>query len=227
MVEPRVTVFWGSEEPAKHRKLALLEKKLFPPALRELNTNVFYADDKELTPAALQEACACLPTQGARQRLVVVRSAHRLTAPVLQVLCAIAQETGPAPCAVLVDVSPPREGEKVVAALTQAGARLERFKSDAAPSVFDLGAAIMDRRPQAALRVLADVLEDRQKPEKLMGALLWQWEKGRKSRRISPQGYQKGLALMAETDRRLKTSSARRQGRLLLELLVVKLSCLA
>ena len=226
MVEPHVTVFLGGEEPAKHKRLDLLQKKLFPAGLRELNTTVFYADDKDLTPSLLQEALACLPTAGASRRLVVVRSAHRLKKSVLDVLCEAAR-TPPSSYAVVIDVPDLKAGEKAVAALNKDGAQIVRFKSDAPPNVFNLGRAILGRRPEEALRVLAEVLADRQKPEKVMGALLWQWEKGRRDGRISREVYRKGLALMVETDRRFKTSSARRQGQLLLELLVVKLSYLA
>jgi len=226
MVEPPITVFLGSDEPAKQKKLELLQEKLFPASLKELNTTVFYADDKDLVPALLQESLACLPTQGAKRRLVVVRSGHCLKKDILEVLCHAAR-IPEAPCAVVIDVADVKAGEKAVDALNKAGARIVRFKSDAPPSVFDLGRAIMDRKPQEALKVFAGLSLERQKPEKLMGALLWQWEKGGRDRLISKEAYQKGLALMVETDRRLKTSSARRQGQLLLELLVVRLSYLA
>jgi len=226
MVESHVTVFLGGEEPAKREKLHLLEEKLFPVSLRELNTTVLYADDKDLTPALLQEALACLPTAGASRRLVVVKSAHRLNKSVLDVLCEACRRP-PSSCVLVIDVPDLEAGEKAVAALNRNGAQIVRFRSKVPPDVFDLGRAILSRRPQEALKVLADVLADRQKPEKLMGALLWQWEKGWRGGRISREVYRKGLALMVATDRRFKTSSARRQGPMLLELLVVKLSYLA
>ncbi len=225
MVEPHVTVFLGGEEPAKHKRLDLLQEKLFPAGLRELNTTVFHADDRDLTPARMQEVLACLPTAGASRRLVVVKSAHQLKKSVLDVLCGAARKP-PSSCTLVIDVPDVEAGGKAVAALSENGARIVRFRSEVPPNVFDLGRAIMARRPQEALKVLAEVLADRQRPEKLMGALLWQWEKGRRQGRISREAYAKGLALMAATDRRFKTSSARRQGPLLLELLVVKLSYL-
>jgi len=226
MVEPRVTVFLGSDESAKHARLMLLQKKSFPASLKELNTTVFYADDKDMSPVSLQEALSCLPTGGAPCRLVIVKAGHCLKKGSLDVLCA-ASRRPEATSVVIVDVPDVKAGEKVVRALDKAGAPVVRFKSDVPLSVFDLGRAIIGKKPQEALRLLAGVMEDRQRPEKLMGALLWQWEKAYRSRRISLEAYRKGLALMAETDRRFKTSSARRQGRLLLELLVVRLSYLA
>ena len=95
-------------------------------------------------------------------------------------------------------------------------------------NVFDLGRSIMARKPDQALKTLSKLLRYREKSEKILGALFWQWERFYTDKRLAETLYRRGLKLMLEADKRLK-SSASAYGResLILEALVVKLSYLA
>lgn len=226
MVEPAVFLFLGSDESGKQKRLALLNNKLFPASLKDLNTTVLYADDKSLTPRVLKEALTSLPTQGASKRLVIIKMAHKLSRDLAACLDqTVGAATGST--VLVLDVPEVRGAEAWAGAWRKRGAEALIFKSDVAADVFGLGRAIVARQTDNALKILGDIFSGRERPEKIVGGLLWQWERSRSDRRLSEEAYAHGLKYLCEADKRLKTSSvAHRQERLILETLVVKLSCL-
>src|SRR5512135_2513230 len=153
MVEPSVLIFLGTDEPQKQKRLDLLKKKLFPPDLSELNTTVLYGDDKELTPASLTEALVSIPMSGAQKRLVIIRMAHKMSAPLLACL---EKEWGRAlrHAVVVLDVPQAKGTEELVSAWRRAGAEVVPFKNRLPATVFDLGRAIMTRQADSALVLL-------------------------------------------------------------------------
>ncbi len=79
-----------------------------------------------------------------------------------------------------------------------------------------------------ALKILVGLYPGRERPEKILGGLLWQWERLRSDKPISEEAYAQGIKALCEADKRLKTFyAAHRHERLILEALVVKLSYLA
>ena len=86
MVEPGVFIFVGSDELKKQEHLESLQKKLFPPELKEFNFTLFYGDDKQFGPQRLKEALSCFPTEGAKKRLIVIKAAQKMSADLLKCL---------------------------------------------------------------------------------------------------------------------------------------------
>lgn len=226
MVEPRAFILLGSDEIEKQKHIELLQKKIFPPGLKDLNYTSFYGDEKQLTLRELREALACLPTQGARQRLVVIKMAHKLKKPEQE--CLIREIQSPENKTVVVLDVPVIEGaEAFVEKFSKVGARVVRFKSEIAPNVFELGSAFLAHRAETALRILSGLLAHREKAEKIVGAIFWQWEYLRSNNRFTDDVYRKGVNLILEADKRLKSSSsAYARETLILEALMVKLSFL-
>lgn len=231
MVEPHVFIFLGNDELQKRERLELLQKKLFPPEIKEFNYSLLYGDDKDLTPKALKEALSSYPQAGASKRLVVIKMAHKLSkahhACLLEECRVISDKT-----VVVLDM--PQDGGKVsesfVGELADNGSQVVRFPGGqmAMANAFDLGRAIASRKPESALKILAGLLRYKEKAEKIIGAIFWQWERLYKDRRISEEKYKRGLRLISETDKRLKSStSAFAREVLILEALVVRLSSLA
>jgi DNA polymerase III delta subunit len=231
MVAPPAYLFVGSDELRKREKLELIAKELFPPELRELNTMLLYGDDRRLSPQDFKEYLSLLPTDGARARLLVLRMAHKLGKPLRQALVRnIAAK--PQKTVVVVDIPETRsdassELQDFIGAMEGAGARLVRFREDELLDVFDLGRSIAERQAARALQILEELLGRRERPEKVLGGLSWQWEKFFSQKRIGPRGYARGVKLMLDADRKLKSSvSAYARDHAILEILVVKLSCL-
>lgn len=226
MVESSAYLFLGSDEIRKHQKLELLSRGLFPANLKELNFSLFYGDDKTLSPAFLQENLQLLPTEGAVKRLVVIRMAHRLSPSVKNALIAQLKK-GLVRTLLIADIPEVRDHEDLVRDLTAAGCEVVRFKESAVMNVFDLGRSIAEHKADKSLKILADLLSIREKPEKLLGGLFWQWEKFLGDKKIAPDMYARGVKLICDADRRLKSSSsAYARDHLILESLVVKLSLL-
>ena len=227
MVEPCAYLFLGSDEIRKHQKLELLTRGLFPANLKELNVTLLYGDDKGMSAAALQEILQLLPTEGAQKRLVVVRMAHRMNPSVRRALIGQLKK-GLLQTLVVVDIPEAKDHEELVKEFVSAGVEVVRFKESAALNVFDLGRSIAEHKADRSLKILSELLASREKPEKLLGGLFWQWEKFLGDKKIAPDIYARGVKLICDADRRLKSSvSACARDHLILESLVVKLSLLA
>jgi DNA polymerase III delta subunit len=226
MVEPRIFLFLGTDEDQKQNRIDSLQKKFFPPELKDLNYTLLYADEKQLTLAAIDDVLFCLPTSGAKKRLLVIKMAHKLSRS--QSAGLIEKLKKPSDTVVVLDIPQAKGTESLVDGFKKLGANIVRFKDEEAASAFDLGRAIMSRHPESALKILSVLLRYRDKAEKILGAVFWQWERSYGDRRLSDDAYGKGLKLILDADKRLKSSSSglARQT-LILEALVVKLSYLA
>ena len=227
MVDSHVLIFLGSDEDEKLKRIEHLQKKLFPPALKDLNFTLLYGDDKEFSEEGLQDALTCFPTEGAQQRLVVIKRAHKLKKNNLVFLNELLEK--PLLRTVLVlDIPEARETKDLVESLVQKGAQVVRFKTEKTLDAFDLCRAIVQHRPEDALKILAGLLRGRSPQTKILGAIFWQWERSYVQRQFSQDAYQKGLRAILEADKRLKSSSsAFARETLILEALVVKLSYLS
>ncbi|MFA5039078.1 MAG: hypothetical protein WC732_05295 [Candidatus Omnitrophota bacterium] len=226
MVEPSAYLFLGSDEFGKHQKLELLSRDLFPSDLKELNYTLLYGDDRNVSAAVLQETLRMMPTEGARKRVVVVRLAHCLQKSAQEALIKICR-TGAPGTLLVIDIPQARGHEVLVRALEAAGVKSVSFKEAAPLNVFDLGRAIAEQKPERSLKILSGLLQSRERPEKVLGGLFWQWEKFGVEKKIAPDTYARGVKLMCEADRRLKSSaSAYAREHVILESLVIKLSLL-
>jgi DNA polymerase III delta subunit len=225
MVEPRVYLFLGQDEEAKQKRIEALTRKILPPEFRDLNTTFLYADEKNLTLADIGEVLACLPMGGAKQRLCVIKRAHKLSRAAGMGLAQTLRRHSDT--VLVLDFSESKGTQDLVEDLKKAGAQVVRFKDEQEVSAFDLGRAIVARRPESALKILSVLLRSRDKAEKTVGAIFWQWQRSFTEKRFSQETYKRGLKLILDADKRLKTSSsAFARETLVLEALVVKLSYL-
>lgn len=225
MVEPHVFLYLGSDESEKLDRIDNLQKKLFPSDLKELNYNLYHADDKNLAAARFKEDLMAMPAGGAKARLIVIRSAHKLSAPLKAILTEALKSNKDR--VIVLDVPVSRGTEAFVAEFTKKGARVVRFKEESAPDVFALARSIVDHKPESALKILSVLTRSKDKQEGICGAIFWQWEKSRADRRFSEKVYKDGLKIIFEADKELKSSSSKfARGALILERLVVRLAYL-
>ncbi len=225
MVEPHVVLFLGSDEPEKEKRLKSLQEKAFPPELKEFNYDLLHGDTKELSPRFLKEIFSSFPSEGAKRRMVVIRQAHKLSKACQAILF---EECGFLKSRILLvlDVPEVKGTAAFVDEAARTGAQVIRLKNE--PSLvnaFDLGRAVAARNAQDALDILSRLLSHKERPEKILGAIFWQWERLAQDKRIKDDVHKRGLKLILEADRRLKSSSSRvAREILILETLVVKLS---
>ncbi len=225
MVEPRIFLFLGQDEDQKQDKIDSLLKKFIPPELKDLNYTLLHADEKDLALADINEALFCAPTHGALRRLLVIKIAHKLGRQ--QVAGLIESLNKPSKTVLVLDTVEAEAFDNYLDEFKRLGANIVRFKGEAQVSAFDLGRSIMGRHPESALKILSVLLKYRDKTEKILGAIFWQWERSYSDRRISDNNYRRGLKFILDADKRLKSSSSSMRQALILETLVVKLSYLA
>lgn len=225
MVEPRFFLFLGDDEEAKTKRLAAFCGAAFSVGFKDLNYSLLYADEKNFTPQRLSDTLFALPVGGAKQRVVFIRNAQQLTPVCLALLDRVLDQVFHHVLVVL-DISEAGAGAGVAARFEKKGAEVVRFREAKPDNVFDLGRAILSSRPDAALRILKRLLQVRERPEKLIGALFWRWERSYEEKGVGEEAYRRGLRVLSDADRRLKSSSSLIRETLILEALVVKLSYL-
>ncbi|MFH1691025.1 MAG: hypothetical protein ABIC68_00430 [Candidatus Omnitrophota bacterium] len=226
MVGASFFILLGFDENGKRQRIESLQEELFPPELKEFNYAIVYGDDKRLTIQGFKELLMSLPTQGASKRLLVVKAAHKLKKNFIRCL----KELWAKVCdgvVVVLDVDELKAGNTLAAEFSSLGVQVIRFKSQADISVFDLGRSILQHESQASLCILDRLLKSRERADKILGAIFWQWEHARSNQRLREETYDKGLRFILDADKKLKSSSsAFARQTLILESLTVKLSYL-
>ncbi len=226
MVEPRVVIFVGKDDLQKDKRLESIQKKAFPPELKDLNFTILYADDRKVTLNVITEALSCMPTSGAKERVLVIKNSDKLDKKILSGLVINFKKT--TKTIVVMDFPESKVQEDFLSEAKKAGAQVVRFKETEALTAFDLGRAITSGRTQDALKILLTLLRYKDKSEKILGAIFWQWERSHSDRSIGEDPYRKGLKIILDADKRLKSSvSTYARESLILETLVVKLAFLA
>lgn len=189
-------VLIGTDSPAQESQLATLKASLLPKELETFNLDTLYARD--LTLRQLQERFLTLPLQAA-QRLLVIRDADALSAQPREFLLRRAEN--PPPHLALILIFSHFNPKDALNAILNRVAKVLRVAEHTSPDTFVLNRQIESRRPDAALRILNQLLIDGEKPEMILGGLRYLWE--RKS--SSHLEAQKRLKLLLRCDREIKT----------------------
>ncbi|HQP91917.1 MAG TPA: hypothetical protein PLU24_04505, partial [Candidatus Omnitrophota bacterium] len=198
MVEPRLVIFLGQDDGEKDRHIQVLQKKAFPPELKDLNFTVLHADEKKLSLSEITETLSCMPISGAKKRLMVIRLAHKLDRNILAGLIKRIQR--PCETILVLDFPEARPQESFLLEARKSGAEIIIFKETQSFTAFDLGRAIIAARPEESLKILANLIRYKDKAEKILGALFWQWERWFNERKIQGEAYKNGLKAILEAD---------------------------
>lgn len=214
MVSP-VHLFAGEEPFSKDASLKRLIQEHLTPELEKFNLDILYA--KELKLQDLQERLLCLPVK-AKKRIIVIRGAEALKSEIKEFILEFVRI--PAAHAILVlDVNRMDADGKFTKALVRY-AQVSRFREKFIADTFGLGRAIESRRPDEALRILSNLLENGKKPEWILGGLRYVFQKDT----LSAPKRKSRLKLLLACDVDIKTG--RVPPDFAMERLVVKLSCL-
>lgn len=101
--------------------------------------------------------------------------------------------------------------------------KINSFKKTKKLGVFDLTQAIVSRQTTESLKILNVLLDEREKPHSILGALFWQWDNMKSS--LSLEKFRQGLNILLDTDIRIKTGKTEQD--LALEMAVIRLSYLS
>jgi DNA polymerase III delta subunit len=192
-----VYLFLGQDASSKSTVLNRLKERLLPKETQEFNLDILYA--KELSLAGLQEKLLFLPVNLA-QRLVVIKNAQDLKAEIKDFLVKYVKE--PQNQIILViDVERPKAQDDFVQRLNKF-AQIYHFKEERRWDVFDLSRQIELRKAGASLLILHQLLQEGEKPERILGGLRASWLRNI----VEPVALKKRIKMLLKSDIDLKTS---------------------
>lgn len=213
-----VYLFVGEDELAKQEKIQSLKSELFEGAGRgalaeSFNYESFYA--KELTLPLLNEALSRIPA-GVKQRLLVIKDILRFKDNFQNFLLSRVDNL-PNDLIIVFDIiSIPREQNPLLNKLLEV-AKVIHFKSKKKTNAFDLAYEIERKQVGSALNILADLFRAGEKPERILGALGYQFTR----QSLNPDERLKKTDLLLAADVTIKTGKLKAQ--FALEMLVVRL----
>jgi DNA polymerase III delta subunit len=169
-----VYLFIGQDGPAKEAKIETLKRGLFPMKdMGNFNFDTLYADGLDLD--TLQETLLRLPI-GAKNRLVWLRRSQKLKERLKEYLRAYVRKPF-AHTTLIVDMEH-FDRKDVFQASLISSAKVLRFDEKEALDPFDLCDEIDRRDVKSGLKILHELIDNGTRPETILGALRYAWEKG-------------------------------------------------
>lgn len=214
MSNTNVYLLIGENEASKLTKLNNLKKEILSANTADFNLETLSA--KGLKPKTLQEAFLRMPFKS-KKRLLIMRELESLPEDSGEKLISYLRKPHPQMMLILEAASLNKGTERIAPY-----ARLMHFRKTKPYDAFALGDAIRNKNRARALDILSDLLLRGEKPQKIMGALIWKWEM--MGRYLPKAKIDKGFDLLLEADLNIKSSRIKIETAL--ELLVVKLTFL-
>jgi len=211
-----IYLFVGDDPLSKESKLNKIKEELLPFQTRDFNFDMIYGREAGLRP--LQEKMLMLPAAGAKTRVVVIKDADQLKDDIRGFILQYARQKNH-PVTLILDMARAEGKDAFVKDLSR-HAQVVRFKDVVKADAFVLSRQIDAQKTSFALKTLNQLLEDGEKPERIIGGLRYAMER---SGIYSPQAKKKLKALL-NCDIDIKTGRLRPD--FALEKLVIKLCSL-
>jgi DNA polymerase III delta subunit len=190
-------LFIGQDSLAKDSKLKQLKQELLAKETEQFNVDTLYA--RELKLAELQEKILCLPVN-AKKRLLVIKGAENLKKELKDFILRYSQRP-PSQIVLVLDMDYPEARDEFIGDIVRR-AQVYRFREAARLDTFSLSRQIELGKPAYALRVLNQLLENGERPERILGGLRYAWQR---SSRGGVLAAKKGLKLLLNCDLDIKT----------------------
>jgi DNA polymerase III delta subunit len=201
----------GENEISKLNKIKKLKNELLSNSIQDFNLQVLSA--KALNLKALEEALLFLPVK-TKKSLLIIRNVEDLPKECKEKLISYIKKPSPQ----LILILEATHLDKDIERITKYAQTLY-FYSVRQYNTFDLAKAIRNKNQTFALSVLSNLLERGEKPQKILGGLIWQWEQMAKY--LSREKIDKGFKILLETDLNIKSS--RLTMKTALEISIIKL----
>lgn len=164
-------LFQGPDSPSKDSQLKAIRKEFLPKDTEQFNLDILYARDLNLS--SLQEKCLTLAVNS-KYRLIIIKDAQNLKNDVKEFLLSYAKNPYNHILLIL-DVNKPDKKDEFLSKLSRF-AKVFQFKEEQRVDGFNLNRQIMLKRADNALKILNQLLQNGEKPERLLGALRYAWE---------------------------------------------------
>jgi len=210
--ESLIYVFAGSDNAAKDSRIKAIKEKVLSLGLQDFNLDKLYA--KDLTKKSIQERILFLPLQ-ASKRMIVIKGAGDLKEEVKNFLLEYVLKPHPSLIMIL-DMERISLKDQFVKGISRF-AEVVLFKEEAPADTFTLSRQIEAKMAGRALAVLTSLLDNGEKPERILGGLRYSWENSM----AHPLEVKQRMKLLLACDIDIKTG--RLKPEFALERLVVRL----
>ncbi len=160
----------GEDQHPKDTKIKQIKETYLSAKTQAFNLDNLYA--KELTLKNLQEKLLSLPINSGK-RVVIIQEAQSLKEDVKKFLSQYVKK--PYPDTVLVINTDKFDSKDEFINAISRYAQLFRVKEKAGPDTFALGRQIELRKTDYALKILNQLLNNGEKPERILGGLRYAW----------------------------------------------------
>jgi len=210
-----VYLFTGQDCLSKSIQFKRIKEEFLKKDLEEFNLDILYA--KGLALGDLQERLLSIPLRSSR-RILWLKDAHNLKENIKEFVIKYVRK----PRREIILILDTDQQDKLQDFIKRADKYLKiyRFKETVKVNTFALSRSIDIKRPDYALRVLRQLLQNGERPERILGGLRYTW--GRTN--IHSLEKRKRLRLLLDCDIDIKTG--RLKGPFALEKLVVGLCAL-
>jgi len=186
----------GQDIAAKELQLNKIKQEFLPLQLQDFNLDTLYA--KEINLKIIQERFLSLPLKSAK-RIMVIKDAHLLDKESQGFLLDFCKK--PQKELILVLDFPQYDYRSEFVKGISVGASVLRSKETVNPDTFVLNRQIELKRTDSALRLLHQLLDNGEAPERILGGLRYAWEKQDAASLIA----RKKLKLLLGADLEIKT----------------------
>jgi len=186
----------GTDATAKEAQLKKIKQEFLPEELRDFNLDILYA--KEITLKDIQERFLAIPLRSPR-RIIVIKDAYSLNKESRSFFLDYARKPHKQ-LVLILDFEHYDYRDEFIRRIS-AHARTMRFKETINPDTFALNRQIELRKTDFALRLLNQLLNNGQAPERILGGLRYAWEK----QGITGQDSRRKLKFLLACDIEIKT----------------------
>ncbi|MBU3958880.1 MAG: hypothetical protein KKH29_05095 [Candidatus Omnitrophica bacterium] len=218
-----VYLFVGQDAPAKNIKLKSLKQEYLAKETAQFNFDILYA--KELNLLSLQERLLSLPVK-AKKRMVLIKDAQELKEVVKNFILKYVKTPEPKIILILdIDYASLKQKDKTgrikssdefIRQLAR-HAKIYRFREPVPLDTFTLNRQIELKRTDYALKILSQLLQNGERPERILGGLRYSCQRNF----AAALETRKNIRLLLDCDLDIKTG--RLKPGFALEKLVVRL----
>jgi DNA polymerase III delta subunit len=191
-----VYLFIGEDSLSKDAQFRKLKQEFLAKGTEQFNFEILRA--KEIVLKDLQEALLRLPVNNPR-RILAIKDAETLKEDIKDFLLKYVK----APfkqVALVLDVSHLERKDEFLNTISRS-CKVARFQETSKPDTFTLVRQIDLNKPDLALRALNQILNDGERPERILGGLRYAWERGV----AHPAEMKRRLKLLLNCDLEIKT----------------------
>lgn len=220
MVEYGAYLLVGKEQSKKQEKIESIKDNHLDKKLKDVDFEVVYSNDKDLDVPRFNEILSYPPQSLQKKRIIHLKRIETLSKNNREVLLKYLKKPLKS-VLIILDAEELDSDNSFAQELSKLAKIIYQTKSEKLDA-FDLARAILAKKTAQALKILKVLLNKREEPQNILGALFWQWDNSKD--KLSLDKFREGLKLLLSIDLKIKTGKLKED--IALEMLVIRLSYL-